>query len=228
MSNQIYNIRKVIIYKRKVTKGSWWEQQANTDCTELSRSCPCSFLFNVYLVIVMKCFMSVGGRVPAYTKLLHLHMIQVVSNSVCQEYCSGTVSLSMAAHWETAYVTVGFKSNTKTGFLLLLWAMRVGVCTRQDRIKWWSRQNKAEQGREDVFKSKFSKSVGLNHKGYSSEPKLQHPECQESLSLAYFVSLWHQMALPRARSPISHHHLGTAMNWSRTHPSLIKCCNGMQ
>lgn len=43
-----------------------------------------------------------------------------------------------------------------------------------------------------------------------------------------FVSLWHQMVLPRARSLISHRHLGTARNWCCTHPSLIKCCNGMQ
>lgn len=58
--------------------------------------------------------------------------------------------------------------------------------------------------------------------------KLHYPECSAPLSLAYFVSLWHQMVHPRARSLISHHHLGTARNWSHTHPSLIKCCNGMQ
>lgn len=42
--------------------------------------------------------------------------------------------------------------------------------------------------------------------------KLHYPECRVRPSQACFVSLWHQMVLPRAPGLISHHHLGTARN----------------
>lgn len=44
--------------------------------------------------------------------------------------------------------------------------------------------------------------------------------------VAWFESLQHQMALPRAQSIISHNHLGTARNGSLAQPLLIKWCIG--
>lgn len=53
---------------------------------------------------------------------------------------------------------------------------------------------------------------------------LQKPPWPEAS--AWFVSLQHQMALPRAQSIISHNHLGTAGNRALAHPLLIKWCIG--
>lgn len=54
---------------------------------------------------------------------------------------------SMSGHWETAYVTVGFKITTKNGrsfcYCRALW---VGVCTCQVRIKWQSLKTKENKG----------------------------------------------------------------------------------
>ena len=78
-----------------------------------------------------------------------------------------------------------------------------------------------EENREGRMcsESKPSRSVGLKiTRGIPS--CLHYPECQVSLSLAYFVSLWRQMVHPRARSVISHHHLGTARKLNPRSPLI--------
>lgn len=153
-------------------------------------------------------------------------MRQVASNSACQEHYSGIKSLSlrfsMSTHWEMEVWALkttekGEKKTHKRGFLLLAWAMCVGVGSCQVRIKWCSRQTKGNQDRGGWTCS-------------SPPPKIKKTPFPRMLPvpvpLAHFVARWRQMVLPRAASLISHHHLGTARKWSRAHPSLIKCCNG--